>query len=425
MSFSVSLHRPLQTLSRAAFYALIDGFLTGRRYRGEMEQSHHFDRPHSASADVRGLGHGGGERLTALQSLRGIAALLVLFHHVAQTAGPAMTQVSASLRQGLGPLGSAGVDLFFVISGFVIAHGVSSTRAPTSHRFLAGRAIRILPLFWLVSAAFAWQLWLAGFSFPLPTISNTITLIPLPGQRGFSYPILYVGWSLAFELIFYLLAGLMLMVPRNRRVPSLLASLCGLAALGMVVKGSGGPAPFFANIIFLEFAFGVSAWFMWRRGIGTAAAALLAFLGFLLLLSGALSFGQGIETDPALIISQATSGQRALAFGLPAAMILLGIVAFSNDRPATGGWLSRLGDASFSLYLIHPVVLFAAEHWRPLGWIGNDLLFLLTLTILSLGAAAMLHIFVERPIIRWGNNVTRGRPNGRATKPPPQDGFNI
>ena len=372
-----------------------------------MEQSHHFDRPHSANAEGRGLCHGGSKRLTALQDLRAVAALLVLFHHVAQTAGPTMTQASGSLRQGLGPLGSVGVDLFFVISGFVIAHGVSSTCTPAPHRFLVGRAIRILPLFWLVSAAFAWQLWLAGFSFPLPTISNTITLIPLPGQRGFSYPILYVGWSLAFELVFYSLAGLFLLVPRGRRVPLLLASLCGLAALGMVVKGSEGPASFFANMIFLEFACGVSAWLMWRRGISPAVGALLTFLGFLLLLSGALAFGSGIETDPALIISQATSGQRALAWGLPAAMILLGIVSLSNDRPATGGWLSRLGDASFSLYLIHPVVLFAAEHWKPLSWIANDLLFLLSLTILSLGAAALLHMFVERPIIRWGKNVTR------------------
>ena len=396
----------------------INSFFRDSSYWGKMDQSHPVDQPPLANTERRTVGHAGGDRLAVLQSLRAIAASLVLFHHVAQTPGPEMTAASASLRQGFGPFGSAGVDLFFVISGFVIAHGISSNRAPRPHRFLAGRAIRIVPLFWLVSAVFAWQLWLAGSSFRLATIANTITLIPLPGQGGFSYPVLYVGWSLAFELVFYLLAGIVLLAPRERRVPLLFAGMCCLSALGLAVKTSDGPLPFFANMIMVEFALGVLAWLIWRRGIGPATAGWLTGIGLLLLVSGVLSFGQAIETDPAHIVSQATSWQRALMWGLPAAMITVGATSFPVDRSTSAGWLGRLGDSSFSLYLVHPCVLFAVGQWSAMAWIGNDLLFMLSLILLSHGAAALLNFCVERPIIRWGKAITHPESSRRDAMSP-------
>lgn len=350
------------------------------------------------------------ERLTSLQSLRAIAALLVLLHHVMKMPGPASSAGVYALKLTFGPFCSSGVDLFFVISGFVIAHSISSERAAPAHIFLAGRAIRIFPLFWVMSAIYGWQLWSSGSPISGTALANAITLMPLSGQEGYTYPILYVGWSLAFEIGFYILAGLTILQARARRAPALLILLTCLSAVGTFAGGLAGPMAFFLNPITLEFAFGVVAWILWRKGLNAKIAAGLTAVGFTLFVSGLfINIGQGFETDPAKIIANITSLQRALIWGLPAAMLLLGLVATSPLKGSADHLLARIGDASFSLYLVHPLVLFQIRQVRLPIWINNDLVFMALLILLSVAAALLMHEYIEKPIIRWGKIVTGKR----------------
>lgn len=353
------------------------------------------------------------ERLIAIQKLRAVAALLVLLHHVMQVSGPPFTANTLSLRSVLGPFGSAGVDLFFVISGFVIAHSLSSSHAISVRSFIAARATRILPLFWLMSAIYACQLWFFELPATANSLWNSVTLIPMPGQEQYTYPILHVGWSLAFELAFYLIVAMLLRAHPLRRPFLLIIALLTLAGVGAFFGELDGPLPFFLNPILAEFAMGVAAWLLWSRGLNANAAAFLTIAGSLLFVSGLLlDVGQGFETDPVKIIANASSFKRMLVWGLPASMIVLGTAAASSSRCTNRGLLARLGNASFSLYLVHPIVLFQIERSSLLHSVNDDLVFIALLITFSAAAALLVHRYAEVPVIKLAKLI-HGSESGR------------
>src|SRR5689334_16478116 len=137
------------------------------------------------------------DRVQSIQILRGVAALLVVCNHaiVVQANFPeAMTGPFFPAMPALRNAGAMGVDLFFVISGFVMAHSIAAShRAQTATEFLRNRAIRILPLFWLLSAIFAFRQWSLGISLPAVSLANNLTLLPLFDGTLYHLPVLVVG----------------------------------------------------------------------------------------------------------------------------------------------------------------------------------------------------------------------------------------
>jgi exopolysaccharide production protein ExoZ len=338
-----------------------------------------------------------------LQILRAIAALLVLFQHAADVPTPMISPSGAAFRQHFGPFGSAGVDLFFVISGFVIAHSISATRSAPSHRFLLGRAIRILPLFWLMSALYALQLSVTGVTIAPALWANTITLIPLSDDPNFTYPLLFVGWSLGFELAFYIVAAATLALPRRWRTALLLPLLLSLAMAALIRGPTGGAPAIFLNAIMTEFALGVAAWMIWRGGVNAKIAACLLSAGIVLIVSGLfLNVGQGFQTSAGEIITNVTGLRRSLIWGVPAAMMLLGLVAAPPTAGPLGRMLGQIGNASFSLYLLHLLVFFQISHMHLLDGVGNDPLFMALLLGIPVALALAMHHFIEKPMMRWG-----------------------
>jgi exopolysaccharide production protein ExoZ len=269
------------------------------------------------------------QELHSIQALRAAAALSVVFFHLSPASWT---------------LGAAGVDLFFVISGFIMGT-VGLNDSPG--RFMAKRIIRIVPLYWAVTLAMCAASQVPGlfstFTFDLPRLFTSLFFIPFVDPQGQIWPLVVVGWTLNYEMFFYLLFALGLWLHRPITVPILI--IAALAAAGWLFRPTHTIPYFYTDQLLLEFAIGL----LLSRAVFFKNAALglmLALVGFICL----LSWGLGSDT-PDL---------RVVYWGLPAAAIVAGLVAMERAGAFPAGPLrplEKLGDASYSLYLTHGIVL--------------------------------------------------------------------
>jgi len=311
----------------------------------------------------------------------------------------------------LGPPSFAGhgVDLFFVISGFVM--GISTHREVGPAAFLCLRIVRVAPLYWLVTAllvacAAAGHLCLQlgagpaqigldgrlgsdcepGAYYSAGAIVKSLLFVPYRAQEspGSIWPILLQGWSLNYEMFFYTLCAISLALPRYWRIPALVAVLVGLAACGRLFDTSSSPVAFtYTNVLLLEFAAGAMLAFAWLRGRPASrwiGSALLLILGL-----------YGLTSQHLLIVM------------LGAIIVVAGSlhpkICFINCRP-----LLALGNASYSVFLTHQLVL-AAVAWvwmqafPRVTW-SNAVLFLLMSLAVTAVAGWLCYVLLERPLTR-------------------------
>lgn len=284
-------------------------------------------------------------RIQSLQALRFIAAAMVVLCH----ASPAF------------PTGAAGVDIFFVISGFVI-----SQRRATPAAFVRARLVRIFPMYLVCSAPWAAVAISQGLMTPQVALSSA-TLWPVYGEVV--RPVLKSGWTLSFELLFYAAMAATLWRPR------LGWKLWGIYALAMI-GAFFTKAPlltFIGNPLILEFGMGV---LIARAPKGFREIAIgLALAGF------AAAWGTNFTIGQAFDMS---APQRVIVWGIPAALLVYGLVQFEGPvwRP-----LSYLGDASYSIYLTNLATLILL----PVAWPIS------AAAAIAVGAGA--YQFVERPLL--------------------------
>ncbi len=317
-----------------------------------------------------------------VQILRGIAAVLVvLFHAVPwfpfDASAPPLMQRIFHLW------GKSGVDLFFVISGFVIM--LSQSRAQRGFgAFLHERALRILPLYWLLTAAFMVLLVVLPHSFagqpPLTADRILLSFGMLNWLLLREWPILFVGWSLEYEALFYLLFALAgLLLPLRRAVWVLGAVLALSVALGWL---EGMVLEFVAGMVIARLRI---------------ARAHLPFAGIILAL-GVIGFIAPILGTPI--------EPRALYQGIPATMIVLGAVFLPQLKSRVGEYL---GAASYSIYLGQVFALPAANKLvqKLLPGAGYDLK-VLAMGAISIALGCLLYSVIERPMTRWLHGRSRG-----------------
>lgn len=341
--------------------------------------------------------------------LRAVAALLVLLYHLA-TATPfaanredrAFGLVASACRA----VGFAGVDLFFVISGVVMAATCYERfgRRDESRRFLLRRLVRIYPLYWTATAvvlaiALAAPQLTAREPFTLAQIAKSIVLWP---QTHF--PVVAVGWTLTYEMFFYLVFAALLVVPR--RTAALLLVLWAVVTIALYPVSDLPNRPMtaqgylalsvYASPLVLEFIAGCAIGRAARRQ-AMPVAALTLLVGVTVLVAAGGFVG---VTYPA----QAQYGAlRVVTFGGAAALIAYGAVGLElAGRLRIPRWVVFWGDASYATYLTHVyVILLVARFWpRPtadgsLGWLAA----LSCLAVCS-AVAATVHIWFERPLHR-------------------------
>jgi exopolysaccharide production protein ExoZ len=346
-----------------------------------------------------------------IQALRGIAAVMVVVHHSTLF----WSRITFALVRTDGPqvlwAGAAGVDIFFVISGFVMAITTarkSAERHPAGD-FLQRRFFRIMPLYWFVTGLFLLEFWAVSV-FPqlktaaerYPQISLRLlarSLLLVPGNNPL---IVGVAWSLSFEVFFYLLFALALAC-RVRPVRLLTPLMLGLALIGYFHSGSSPVFTMITSPMLLEFLAGViiGSMVVHKVRFSVPVAVVLGVIGTAVILIPYRNlFGFRIVSD--------TNGLRVLLWGLPAALIVFCFVAIEDQFGTIWPkWTLLIGDASYSLYLIHILLLCfvirALEYQRVLlpGIVRaqDEIVTVLICVFASIVAAILLYKTVEQKLI--------------------------
>ena len=300
------------------------------------------------------------------------------------------------------PVGLTGVDIFFVVSGFIIFVTARQSDA-TPLGFMRKRLIRVAPLYWVLT------LFLAGVAVMKPEVLATTvfdlrhfvaSMLFIPWQHpqiGAMLPLLIPGWTLNYEMAFYVMFAVSLALPRSIRLWALLALLGGMVGLGAAMPLSGILA-FYTDPIILEFAAGLLIAKAWTSGVTVPvkAASFVMLLGFALLLAGS-----------------ETTLPRIVAAGIPAFLIVAGAVfSESRYRLKPSRTLVLLGDASYSIYLSHVIVLpVVAKLWLASGLDGggpSGMVFVIVAMAASAFAGVVLYKLVERPLLQWLSGKKRG-----------------
>jgi exopolysaccharide production protein ExoZ len=289
--------------------------------------------------------------LISLQALRALAAWTVVCHHFMQIFFNFHYQ--GPIGFFFSERGAVGVDIFFVISGLVIYLSTQGKEMPAG-RFLLHRAIRIVPAYWLYTALMGLMLvglgrWLPHAAVDLPHFMLSLLFIPSENPGGYGlYPTLNVGWTLNYEMFFYLLFSLVFTV-RQRHRPLIVA--CGLFAVSEVLGRYGLVSRFYANDIVYEFLLGIGIGVVYRRGW----------------VPPGLWLPMAVVLASAVCIYRLDNSDRLLHWGVPSALIVLACVAMEAHFKGSR-WVKALGDCSYSVYLVHVLVLsmgwLASQHWH-------------------------------------------------------------
>lgn len=363
------------------------------------------------------------DKLVLVQILRAVAAGLVVVHHAQHEAALLAARTGAAFAPAAWLPWPAGVDVFFVISGFIIVHASTPFygRADGRRRFAAHRVARLVPLYWLVSAAYL------GLGLAAPSVLGgqgggpdagailaSFLFVPTARPDGSVLPLYGLGWTLNYEMAFYALFALGLGFGRRGAVAWIALALGALVLAARLVPAPPVPLAFWGDPIVLEFVLGAGLALARAEGLrlGTPARLALAASGLALLAAA--------PAEPAL---------RPLDWGGPAALLVAAAV-LGRDRPDPRGgafgvralsvaasFAARLGDASYALYLLHPFGLRAVrEALARTGladWLGPwpSLALMVAFTV---PVALVAYALVERPLTRWVR--ARLDPDGSAKK---------
>ena len=337
------------------------------------------------------------EKIFAVQLLRAVAATGVVIAHVRYD-----FLRHLGLPDGLpGVLnaGNAGVDLFFVISGFVMVYSSESLfgRDRGAVIFLARRVARIVPLYWLMSTAMVAYCAARGFAASDTSPAHAVLsflFIPYSRPSGEMGPVYGVGWTLNYEMFFYALFALCLAARREITVARVGFALAALAVAGGLWPGLPAALAFWADPIVLEFVLGMMLALAYRRGVRLPASVSAA----LLIAAFALILAYN-EWATAL-------APRWCGFGVTGAMAVAALTLAKRDIAI--GWIDRVGDASYALYLGHPVIVAVARTLAVKGYIDPAAMpwvYLCAIVAVSIGASLLLHRLVEVRLTGWARRL--------------------
>ncbi len=277
-----------------------------------------------------------------IQALRALAVYLVVLAHSLPTL--AMGGLDAARLA----FGLAGVDIFFVISGFIMVV-TTDTRETQPGDFIWHRITRVVPLYWLLTLL-VFAVALAAPSLVQATRSNPVELvkslffIPFVKSNGMVQPVVFVGWTLNYEMFFYVLFALSLLIKRRGvRLAVMLGVLVGLTLAGLCFPSRNRIYGFYTNPVMLEFGAGMLLGAIWPKMPAGRGWVVGACAG--LVLAAAL-FALRADYWP--------GSQRVFGFGIPAFLIVSAALFLERaGRVVRAGWILLLGNASYSIYLTH------------------------------------------------------------------------
>jgi peptidoglycan/LPS O-acetylase OafA/YrhL len=350
------------------------------------------------------------EKFESLEMIRALAALAVVFFH---------TQIIFTGRAGIVPFGgmfgagSRGVDLFFVLSGFIIAyvHANDLGRPGRVGHYFYSRFIRIYPSVWIVTLL-ALTVYLLGFGgadkadkLTPGSIVDSLFLLPQAGDA-----LVNVTWSLKFEIFFYLLFSIAIL---RRSIGLWLIALWQAAVLAVYLSGrqlEWSWASFYLRPITLEFGLGMLCAFAVINRARFAPLANPWFAGGALGVAAAVFVGADLVQayDP----SRLAALPDFLVFGLSAAVIVVSLALLDIQRRfKVPRFLVMLGGASYAIYLVHfsTISLLAAFTTRGNRVPMNNAVFL-AVALVGIFFGILFHHWIDRPLHRFLRSLERRSP---------------
>jgi exopolysaccharide production protein ExoZ len=332
--------------------------------------------------------------LRSLQLLRGVAAFGVVLYHATLFAHNTLNDTTIPVVD----FGQAGVDLFFVISGFIMYY-ISAKKPRRPLDFYNARIQRIVPLYWMMTFAM----------FVMPLVSKTIgwssnldpmqlitSLFFIGGHYtptlDTNFPVLRPGWTVNYEMFFYLIFGAGLALGAAKK--SLLVTIpiiSALSIIGLIVKPEGDTAKFYTNPLMLEFVYGliVAALTLSGRVLPKILAALAVVCGCI------LPFASGGYAE----------NSNFIFFGSSAALIVYGLVSLElRSKTIWHVPFKIFGDASYSIYLTHlftqGVIGLLWQHLSILKNNAHPYAFVVTASVASLILGIGCYYLIEQPLLR-------------------------
>lgn len=349
-------------------------------------------------------GRADNSELYGIQILRAVAALAVVAHHILEHSNAALGRFSPDW---LTTSGAAGVDIFFVISGFIMFHvsfGGGRT-PPKPGDFLFRRATRIYPFYWVCCLAILLikaMGFLNSHHYGASAIISSFLLTP--GDK-----LIVVSWTLVFEIYFYLLFAATLWLRSAQ------ASLIGTSAaifilyLASPLIPAGDWAELFSNPIAIEFCLGLGLAYIFSKymqhGQDWPVPTTVAMFGFALLIAA-----------PLFVAHPDTNGlqgfSRFVAWGIPSVLVVAGFLRSAPPKTALKRFMVLLGNASYALYLTHIFVMIGYGRILKIGAISRMHQLPLTLVFVTIAVAVGLaaHLLVEKPMLALIRRLSHREP---------------
>lgn len=339
-----------------------------------------------------------------IQYLRAFAAIMVLCYHVVFHWIPQQEPHYRVL--------SAGVDIFFVLSGYVM-WSLTAGEQGGSWDFFSRRLKRIVPLYWLMTTLMLVVLLLLPGAamtskIDLRHVVSSYFFIPaIHPVKGNFEPLLFPGWTLNYEMMFYLLMALALLWPMRLRLPLILIFLTALMAMGLIPHSDRSLIAFYSSSVLAEFGMGCVVGLLMARDLGARAPSWtgLALIGLAIVALCALAQFPGLG--------------RGFAWGIPASLLVSGCVFNERSRGTKSlPFLLLVGDASYAIYLTHVIALSALFQLarRFAKSASTEIAASVFMTLACIYAGVWVYRHVERPVMKWFKTPSGLKPAVAAAK---------
>jgi peptidoglycan/LPS O-acetylase OafA/YrhL len=324
-----------------------------------------------------------------LHVIRALAAINVVLYHILQQADH--YGISPTYMKFLRAWGANGVDIFFVMSGFVLVY--SQSRNPRgAWSFAVNRFLRIVPLYWILTIVFTTVVFLAPQLLkdgPVSWDFLATSLAFISRHFGYEFPVIFVGWTLEFEMLFYLVVATGFIFSRGAGAYIFTAVLF----VFLTVMN-------WSDAVLIEFIFGIGIGLFYLKHQVFAPGKWIFWTGLVLLFA---SIAIDVETWMGwgrrlgeMGISASSNDIRVVLWGIPSAMIVFGCLYI---RQLESRFLHFLGDASYSIFLVQAFTLplcFMLTG-RVLRTMPGDIASALVLLV-SVGAGIGVYYLVEKPL---------------------------
>ena len=322
----------------------------------------------------------------SIQYMRAIAAFLVVLTHVATKGAKYSSDPLAWFN-----IGGAGVDLFFIISGYIMCHTVEH-KEPNFPGFIKARVHRIIPLYWTLTT-FALVVFLLFPDMINSSGGNTniiTSYLLFPTESKF---LVQAGWTLTYEFFFYFLFSSCFFVKKSYKffIPVLI--IAAMVSISFELKPANYQAAYLSDPILLEFVFGILAFYFARK------FKIKNVYGWLLV--GLSIVAMVIVNNPSF-----SDVSRVIRFGLPVWLFFTGMMILEpwfQKHSSKPGFkvLKEMGNSSYSLYLTHPfsLVILSIVLAR-LGINKSGILFVVLLSIGAVVSGHLCYFFIEKPLSR-------------------------